>query len=191
MAVELIGLETRPPLTVEEFYALAEEQGWDEDTRVELLDGEVVWMSPIGDRHAGCVNRLTRLFVQRYPETTALVSIQNPVRPSDLDEPQPDAALLKPRADHYGTAKPTPADILLLVEVADWTLRQDLGRKARIYASAGVPEYWVIDVNHGRLYVHRTPQRGAYRSRTILERGAVVAARFAPRVRFTLDELLG
>ena len=137
MAVEKLDLESRPPLTVDEFEALAEQQGWGEDTPVELLDGELIWMSPINDPHIGCVNRLNRLFHRRFPEGLVLVSVQNPVRTGSYDEPEPDIALLKPRADDYGTAKATPPDILLLVEVADKTLRTDLGRKARIYASAG------------------------------------------------------
>lgn len=140
MAVESLELESRPPLTVDEFEALAERQGWDEDTPIELLDGELVWMSPTNNPHIGCVNRLTRLFTQRYAETMVLVSVQNPVRAGEYDEPEPDVALLKPRPDYYGSAKATPEDILLLVEVSDKTLRTDLGRKARIYASAGVPE---------------------------------------------------
>ena len=147
MAVEDLQLESRPPLTVEEFEALGGAEGWDEDTRVELLDGEVVWMSPINDPHAGGVNRLNRLFTRRYTDDVALVSIQNPIRIERYDEPQPDVVLLRPRPDFYATATPTPADILLLVEVADTTLRTDLGRKARIYASGGVTEYWVVDLN--------------------------------------------
>src|SRR5712691_12217889 len=119
MAIERLELESRPPLTVEEYEALAEAEGWDEDTRVELLDGEVVWMSPINDPHIGCVNRLNRLFNRRYAEDLALVSIQNPIRIDNYDEPQPDVALLRPRADDYGTAGAAPADILLLVEVSD------------------------------------------------------------------------
>ncbi|MBV9172200.1 MAG: Uma2 family endonuclease, partial [Chloroflexi bacterium] len=101
MAIEDLKLESRPPLTVEEFEALAQSEGWDEDVRVELLDGEVVWMSPINDPHIGCVNRLTQLFSQRYGAEVALVSVQNPIRIEDYDEPQPDLALLKPRADYY------------------------------------------------------------------------------------------
>jgi len=136
---------------VEEFEALADAEGWDEDRRVELLDGEVVWLSPIIDPHIGCVNRLNRLFSRRYPEDLALVSIQNPIRIVDYDETQPAVALLRPRADDYGTATATPADILLLVEVADRTLRTDLGRKPRIYASGQVREYWVVDLNNRAL----------------------------------------
>jgi Uma2 family endonuclease len=191
MAVEQLELESRPPLTVDEFEALAERQGWDEDTAVELLDGELVWMSPTNDPHIGCVNRLNRLFNRRFGESIVLVSIQNPVRASEYDEPEPDVALLTPRADDYGTAKATADDILLLVEVSDKTLRTDLGRKARIYASAGISEYWVVDLNARMLYVHRTPLDGAYRLRAVRVRGDEVSAHFAPAVSFTIDEILG
>src|SRR5579864_8113081 len=164
MAIEELQLESRPPLTVEEFERLAETEGWDEDTRVELLDGEVVWMSPINDPHAACVKRLNQLFNRRYADQV-LVSVQDPIRVEPYDEPQPDVALLRPRPDFYASATPTPPDVLLLVEVADTTLRTDLGRKARIYASGGVSEYWVVDLNNRVLYVHRSPARGTYAER--------------------------
>src|SRR3569833_72806 len=109
MPVEDLRLEMRPPLTVEEFEALAEAQGWGSDTRVELLDGEVVPMPPVEAPHSGNVNRLTRVFSARLANV-ALASIQNPVRIDDYDELQPDVALLRPRADDYGTANPTAAD---------------------------------------------------------------------------------
>jgi Uma2 family endonuclease len=191
MAVEDLQLESRPPLTVEEFKTLAEAEGWDEDTRVELLDGEVVWMSPINDPHAGCVNRLNRLFSRRYTEDVALVSVQNPIRIDSYDEPQPDVALLRPRPDDYATATPTPADILLLVEVSDSTLRIDLGRKARIYADAAVAEYWVVDLKNQALYVHRDPAAGTYSSRRVLSRSDRIQGAFAPAVEFGVAELVG
>jgi Uma2 family endonuclease len=120
-----------------------------------------------------------------------LVSVQNPVRTGPYDEPEPDIALLKPRADDYGITKATPPDILLLVEVADKTLRTDLGRKARIYATADVAEYWVVDLNTRTLYAHRTPTGGAFQSRVVLVPGAEVSAAFAPTVSFTVSEILG
>jgi Uma2 family endonuclease len=184
-------LESQPPLTVDEFEAFAKQHGWDEGARLELLDGEVVWMSPTNDPHIGCVNRLTSLFTRHYPDQLVLVSVQNAMRVGQHDEPQPDIALLKPRADFYGTAKATPQDILLLVEVADTTLRTDLGRKARIYASANVEEYWVIDLNNKTVYVHQKPSDGAYATRLILSAGDQPSAQFAPTVQFGFEELLG
>jgi Uma2 family endonuclease len=191
MAVERLELEKRPPLTVDEFYALSAQEGWCEDDRVELLDGEVVWMSPIGDPHAGCVNRLNRLFMRRYPEDRALLGVQNPVRISELDLPQPDVALLKPRDDFYGSGTPAPSDVLLIVEVADTTLRTDLGRKARIYAAAGILEYWVADVTNRVVYIHRDPQRAGYATRLVLSPADQVHAAFAPEITFTVGELIG
>ncbi len=183
-------LESRSPLTVGEFEALAEQEGWGEDARVELLDGELIWMPPVNDRHIGCVNRLTRLFSRRYGDEVALVSVQNPVRVGEHDEPQPDVALLRPRADDYATGKATPADSLVLVEVADRTLRTDLGRKARIHASAGVVEYWVVDLNGQVVYVHRDPRQAGYATREVRPRGAALAVAFAPEVRLLVDDLL-
>jgi Uma2 family endonuclease len=190
MAVEELQLESRPPLTVEEFERLAETEGWDEDTRVELLDGELVWMSPINDPHAACVKRLNHLFNRRYADQV-LVSVQDPIRIERYDEPQPDVALLKPQPDFYASATPTPADILLLVEVADTTLRTDLGRKARIYASGGVAEYWVVDLNNRVVYVHRSPARGTYTERQVLAPSQRVAAGFAPHLEFGVEEVTG
>jgi Uma2 family endonuclease len=191
MAIEELQLESRPPLTVEEFDALAQTEGWDEDTRVELLDGEVVWMSPINDPHAACVKRLNYLLHRRYADDQVLVSVQDPIRIELYDEPQPDIALLRPRPDFYASATPTPADILLLVEVADTTLRTDLGRKARIYAGGGVSEYWVVDLNNGVLYVHRSPEGAMYTERHVLAPGERVAAGFAAKIEFTVEEVTG
>jgi Uma2 family endonuclease len=190
MALRDLELESRPPLTVEEFDALAETEGWDEDTRVELLDGEVVWMSPINDPHAACVKRLNQLFNRRYAEQV-LVSVQDPIRIERYDEPQPDVALLKPRLDFYASATPTPANILLLVEVADTTLRTDLGRKARIYASGGVSEYWVVDLNNRVLYVHRSPSGASYTERQVFAPRERVAAGFAPDIELSVKEVTG
>jgi Uma2 family endonuclease len=191
MAVPQLELEKSPPLSVEEFLELAQRQGWDEDTRVELLDGEIVWMSPIGDPHAGCVGRLNRLFTRRYADEVALVWPQNPVRVSQIDLPQPDLGLLRPRADYYSASTPRPNDVLVLVEVADTTVRTDLGRKARIYATAGVQEYWVVDLNSRSIYVHRQPSGGEYAVRAVLRSSDQLRAEFAPDVSFTVDEILG
>jgi Uma2 family endonuclease len=111
-----------------------------------------------------------------------LVSVQDPIRIEDYDEPQPDVALRRPRPDFYASATPTPPDILLLVEVADTTLRTDLGRKARIYASGGVREYWVVDLDNRVLYAHRSPEGAMYTERQVLAPGERVAAGFAPAV---------
>ena len=156
--------------------------------RTELIDGEIIEMAPIGTAHLVVVDRLER-HLARLKAEGQLQSGQ-PVRIWDYDEPQPDLALLKPRADDYSTVKATPAEILLLVEVADRTLRTDLGRKARIYATGGVVEYWVVDVNNRVLYVHRAPEAGRYASRQVLGRTDRISALFASEVEFEVAELI-
>lgn len=191
MVTATVPLQQPPPLTADEYYAQAARLGLDEDARIELLDGELVPLAPINDPHAGCVNRLTRLFVRRFDGETAIVAVQNPARVSELDVPQPDIAILLPRADAYATRTPTPADVLLLVKVADHTVRTDLGRKARIYADGGIREYWVVDLNRERLHIHRGPVTGGYAERKAHGRGDTLTPRFAPDVVIRVEEILG
>jgi Uma2 family endonuclease len=124
-----------------------------EGLRVELLEGEIVEKMPIGDRHAACVLRFNHVFSRRLGDR-AHVSIQNPARLGG-SVPEPDAQLLAPRADFYAGGKPEAADILLLVEVADSSRELDTGRKAKLYARAGIAEYWIVDLVQDVVRVHR------------------------------------
>ncbi|RME65390.1 MAG: Uma2 family endonuclease [Caldilineae bacterium] len=132
-----------------------------EDDRVELLDGEIVQMSPIGSRHAACVNRLTRLLT-RVVGQKAIVSVQNPVRLDDYSEPEPDLAVLVYREDFYAEAHPTPQDVLLLIEVVDTSAEQDRSVKLPLYARAGIPETWLVDLEAGVVDAYRTPSAEGY-----------------------------
>lgn len=131
------------------------------DARLELIEGEIIDMAPIGSRHAACVNRLTRLLTSRLGDR-AVVSVQSPVRLGDLSEPQPDVAVLAPRDDFYAAAHPGPADIAVLVEVADTTLGWDRGVKVPLYARAGVAEVWVVDLASEVVEVFRQPGLDGY-----------------------------
>lgn len=133
---------------------MAEADIFGPEDRVELIDGEVVEMSPIGSRHAGCVNRLTRLFTSGLGERV-VVAVQNPIQVGDISEPQPDLVLLRPRADFYAEHHAMPPDVLLVVEVAETSLRFDLQRKAPLYLAGGVLEVWVVDVVAGAVQVFR------------------------------------
>jgi Uma2 family endonuclease len=135
-------MAVRHAFTIDEWHRMGEAGLFGEDARLELLDGEVIEMSPIGSRHGGCVNRLNRLLVIRLGER-AVVAPQNPVVLSEISEPQPDIAILAPRDDMYSSSHATPDDILLLVEVADGSLAFDKTRKAPYYAVNGVAETWV------------------------------------------------
>ena len=125
-----------------------------EDARVELIDGEVVEMTPIGARHAACVNRLNRLLVTALADR-AVVSPQNPVQVGNWSEPEPDIAVLRPRPDFYAERLGEPADVLLLIEVADTSGAYDRSVKVPLYLAAGVPEVWVVDVAGGVVDVFR------------------------------------
>lgn len=132
-----------------------------EDDRVELLDGEVVEMAPIGSRHAACVKWLTAFFTARLGHR-AIVGVQDPMGLSERSEPQPDLTLLRPRPDYYAAGHPAPADVLLVIEVADTTVGSDRGVKVPLYAAAGVSEVWLVDLSAGEVPSFRRPAEAGY-----------------------------
>jgi len=151
--------------TVDEYYQMGEAGIFGENDRVELLDGQIYVMSPIGSEHATCVRRLTRFFI-REAEPQALVSAQHPIRLDNASEPEPDLALLHPREDDYATRHPRPKDVFLLVEVAETSLSFDQEVKRPLYAEAGVPEYWIVDLKPPAVHVYRDPAGDTYRTHT-------------------------
>jgi len=148
--------------TVGEFYQMADAGIFSEDDRVELLAGEIVEMSPIGSRHASCVDRLARSLHQQAG-SSLIVRTQSPVRLDDHSEPQPDIAVIRYREDFYRDAHPGPADVLLIVEVADTSVDVDRGVKVPLYARAGIPEVWVVDLSDRFVDVYQDPHRDGYR----------------------------
>lgn len=141
-----------------------------EDDRVELFEGEILQMSPIGSRHAACVKRVNREF-NKHLTDNAIVSVQDPILLDDLSEPQPDIAVLKPRGDFYRDSLPTAADVLLVVEVADTTLVYDRETKFPGYARAGIPEAWLADLVGEVVEKHSEPANGMYRKIEKFRRG--------------------
>jgi Uma2 family endonuclease len=131
------------------------------DDRVELIDGEIIDMPPPGQLHSGTVDQLAWLLM-RAVDARAIVRVQNPAVLGRYSAPQPDLALLEPRADFYKSGHPRPGDIFLMIEVADTSLRFDRDVKAKLYARHGVPELWLIDVRGKRLTRYRQPVDGAY-----------------------------
>ena len=160
-----------------------------EDDRVELIDGEIVQMSPIGVRHIAAVNRCNRVF-SRAAGDRVLVSIQNPVDLDPYNEPQPDVALLRPRDDDYAGGKPGPADVLLVVEVADTSVAYDRQTKLPRYAAAGLPEAWLLDLPGDALEVHREPGPDGYALVRRCRRGQRVAPEALPDVEVAVEDLL-
>lgn len=176
--------------TVDEYHLMAQAGVLSEDERVELVEGEVVLMTPIGSRHAACVKRLNRLFSARAG-AKVVVGVQDPVRLGAYSEPQPDVALLKPRADFYASAHPGPEDVLLVVEVAESSAAYDLEVKIPLYARAGIPEVWLVDLDAGEIRVYREPAAGRYRQAVTVSRGGEIAPAALPEVVLAADEVLG
>jgi Uma2 family endonuclease len=165
--------------TADEFERMAEAGIFGQEERLELIDGEIVEMTPVGSGHTSCVACLNKRFVLGVGDR-ALVWIQGGARVALRSVPQPDLALLRPRS--YRRANPTPEDILLVVEVADSSLRYDRIRKQRLYAIAGIPEYWVASVKGEWVEVYRSPEGDAYRDVRRVQRDGVIASLSFPDV---------
>ncbi len=161
-----MATQTVPPdrhlLSVHDFHRMGEAGILAGDDRIELIDGGLIDMAPIGSAHAGMVirlnQRLTRALAGR-----ALVSSQNPVRLDERSEPQPDIAVLRNRRDFYQESHPGPSDVLLVIEIADSSLEYDRDVKAPLYARHGVPEVWLVDLQARNVSIYRQPEGGAYR----------------------------
>jgi Uma2 family endonuclease len=148
-------------LSVMDYHRMGETGIIGPELRTELIDGEIIEMPPIGHPHAGTLNLLVKRLIVAVGDR-AVVAPQNPVNLNDYTEPLPDIALLKPRADYYRNAHPGPADVLLLIEVADTSLAYDRDVKLPRYARAGIPEAWLLDLGGRRLTIHRCPAGDAY-----------------------------
>lgn len=158
------------------------------EKRVELLAGEIVEMTPISPRHAACVDRVAnRLF--GLVRDRAILRIQSPVTLPPASQPQPDLALLRPREDFYASSHPGPADVLLLVEVAESSRSYDLGVKVPLYAQAGIPEVWVLDLETERLLVFREPSPQGYKLQRLCTGEDRLAPLAFPDLEVTAGEL--
>lgn len=175
--------------TVEEYQRMGEAGILGEDDRVELIDGRIVEMTPIGERHAASVRRLTNLLAERS-RGRAIVDVQDPVYLDRWSLPQPDVTLLRPRADFY-TAHPRPEDLLLVVEVADTSLRYDRDLKLPLYARSAIPEAWLVDLQGEEIKVHTEPGPEGYQRVRTVTRDAELEVAALPGVRLRADEILG
>ena len=177
-------------VTVREYEHMIKAGVLGEDERIELIAGEIRNMSPIGSKHAACVNRLNMLLTVALAKS-ALVSIQNPIKLSDLSEPQPDVALLRPRNDFYALNLPGPDDVLLIVEVSDTTLDYDRSEKLPRYAEAGIPEVWLVDLTNETVEQYLRPRHNRYADATTLERGQLVQAHKMDVLTLHVNAILG
>jgi Uma2 family endonuclease len=187
MAVEVATARRR--FTREEYHRMSEVGILKPTDRVELIRGEIVEMSPIGRRHTAFVDNLNELLVTRLTGR-AIVSVQNPVALSDDTEPQPDLKVLRRRLPPYKEREAFGEDTLLLIEVAETSLRYDRSTKLRLYAEAGIPEYWIIDCAGESVEIHRTPEADRYRDVVrVADAGATITPQAFPDAALTLAEI--
>lgn len=184
MAVHVL----RRRFTVSEYHRMVEAGIFGEDDRVELLEGEIIQMSPIGSRHSACVARLTALLARLHGQ--AIVWVQNPVALDEHSEPQPDIALLRFREDFYAQRLPGPEDVLLVVEVAESSARYDQEVKVPLYGRAGVPEAWVVDLAEERVTVYRSPTSQGFREVRLALRDEMLSPESFPELQVSVAELL-
>jgi Uma2 family endonuclease len=161
MSATVDELYRRHWLSVNDYERMGEAGIFGEGDRVELIEGEIIDMPPISSRHGGAVNRIANQLTLAVGKA-AVVATQNPIRLGDFSAPQPDIALLKPRGDYYAQSHPQPDDVLLLIEVAETSLRYDRDKKLPLYASAGIRETWLVDIPGKALWICRDPGPDGY-----------------------------
>ena len=181
---------SRHSFTVAEYELMGQFGIFSEDARVELVCGEIIQMSPIGERHAACVDALSELLRERLKHSVN-VRVQNPVQLDDYSEPQPDIAVLKRRDDFYRHAHPRPEDILLVIEVSDSTLDFDRKVKVPLYARAGIPEAWVVNLPEERIEVYSDPAGGEYQTVGSYARGRRLQSHTLASLRLSVAKVLG
>lgn len=179
----------RHRFTLDEYHRLGEMGVFSEDDRIELLDGEIIEMTPIGLRHAACVKRLNALLGHQVG-TRSILSIQDPLRVLD-SEPLPDIAILHYRADFYADKAAAAEDARLIIEVADSSLHYDQHHKAPLYAQAGVPELWVIDLNDDLVWVYLEPSDKGYLSIKAHKRGVSITPQAFEDIQLSVTDILG
>jgi Uma2 family endonuclease len=184
MTVEIV----RRRFTVADYARMRETGILSEDDRVELLDGEVRVMSPIGPRHAAIVKRLNTLLSRLLPETFIL-SVQDPIQLNDYSEPQPDLAILQYRDDFYAHAHPVTDDVLFVIEVSDTTIDYDREEKLPRYAQANIAEAWLIDVDNFTVEQYLQPRNGKYLIKKLLERGDIIASQSVTALQLDIERV--
>ena len=177
--------------TRKEYHAMGKAGIFEHKERVELLEGEIIVMSPVGSRRSSCILRMTEWFYESGRLTgRAHIHSQNPVVVSDISEPEPDLMLLAYREDRYAVGKPRPQDILLLVEVADSSLGYDRNVKLPRYAEVGIPETWIANLRDDRIEAHTEPTSEGYRSTRIYSRGDTISPTAFPDLQINVSDII-
>lgn len=174
---------------IHEWQRLGEANIFPPGSRIELIEGEILEMAPIGSNHAGHSKRLNNLFTLLVKDR-AITAVQDPLQLGKFSEPEPDFMLLKPQADFYCSRHPNAEDVLLLIEVADSSLSFDQNQKLRLYARHGIPEYWLLNLNNSCLEVYRQPMGEVYGEKTTLRSGDSITLSLLPDIQIRISDIL-
>lgn len=191
MATEIATTHVRKRrrFTVDEYEGMIEAGILDENDRVELIDGEILEKVRITAPHAASVTEIGSWFILGLTGR-AIVSVHNPICIPPCSEPEPDVVLLRPRPDRYRENLPGPESVLLIVEVSDSTLPYDREAKLPLYAAAGIPEVWIVDLARRRVLVHRQPDGDIYREAVVVDSGSLSPLAF-PALAIGMAEIFG
>ena len=189
----MMNLQSQPQprrlrFTVDEYYKMIELGILKDYEKAEIIEGELIQKMTVGDRHAAIVNLLNRFFVKNLSDNV-LVSVQNPVRLTDFNEPEPDIALAD-LTKYGGRRHPRPAEIILIVEVSDSTLKYDRDTKLSLYAEAEIPEVWIVNLPNEIIEVHQKPTVGIYQMTKIFKRGETIESEILPDLKLAVNEIL-
>ena len=174
---------------LDEWRRLGEANIFPPESRLELINGEILEMAPIGFNHAGHLKHINKLFTKLVPDNI-IISVQDPLQLGDLSEPEPDFMLLKPNDDFYSSRHPNANDVLLLIEVADTSLIFDQNQKLRLYALHGIPEYWLLNLNDSCLEVYRKPNGEVYAEKTTLRAGDTITLSQLDQITINIADIL-
>jgi Uma2 family endonuclease len=176
-------------VTLNEWHKMGKYNIFEPQTRIELINGEMIDMAPIGPPHGGRVKRLNHLFSKQLGDS-AIVSVQDPIQLNDDSEPEPDIAILRPEPNFYSERHPTPDDILLLIEVSDSTINYDRDKKLPLYAKNAIIEIWLVDLGAKVVEIYLDPQPQGYATKNIAEPGDILMPSQLPHVTITVSEIL-
>ncbi|WP_413173085.1 Uma2 family endonuclease [Anabaena azotica] len=175
--------------TVDEYHRIAEAVIFDPSERVELLEGKIIWMVAKGTAHSSAVGRTNKLLQNRLGNQ-AWIAVQDPVKLNERSEPEPDVAVVKIDPLDYADHHPTPAEIYLIIEVADSSLKLDTEIKAKAYSQAGIKDYWVLDVVKRELIVFRNPTTEGYQNQEILTEHQKISPLDFPDLEILVSQML-
>lgn len=189
MNVQIQPQPRRLRFTVDEYYKMIELGMLKDYEKAEIIEGELIQKMPIGKKHSAVVEKLNEILRDRLGKSVSLRN-QQPVKFDDYNEPEPDLAILQRREDFYSDKKPVPKDVLLLIEVSDATLRYDRDTKLTLYAEAGIPEVWIVNLPNDIVEVHQKPSVGIYQLTKIFKRGEQIESNILLDLKLEVNEIL-